>query len=521
MMKYDYIVVGAGTAGAVIASRLSEDSGVSVLLLEAGPDYPTVEQVPPEVKYGHGLDRNIWPRVFGRDSKHNWGYTARATDVVPDMFVPRGKVVGGSSSVNAQIFLRGAPDDYDAWAAAGNDLWGFRELLPYFRDIESDADFRDDFHGGDGPTIVRRFGEADWNPDQRAFRDACRAVGFADCPDHNDPDSTGVGPVPLNNSNGIRWSTNFAYVMPSRHRMNLTVRGDCLVRRIILDGTRAVGVEVESGGEPFEVRGREIVLAGGAIGTPHLLLRSGIGPARHLEEIGVKVALDLPGVGRNLRDHPQVALLWRTREDFVQDESAPRIQLVLRYTAEGSLLTNDMLIHPASVATREAYYEPSSGAIGIAMVAAIYLAEGAGELTLASSDSNAAPVLDYNYLESPFDRQRLREAVRICLELADRDPLAGYIVERLDPTDADLVSDETLDRWLMAHVRTSHHVSGTCRMGPSHDGTAVVDQRGRVHGAEGLRVADASVMPDCIRANTNATTLVIGERMADLIAEDG
>ena len=293
------------------------------------------------------------------------------------------------------------------------------------------------------------------------------------------------------------------------------------MRRIILGGTRAVGVEVESGGEPFEVRGREIVLAGGAIGTPHLLLRSGIGPARHLEEIGVKVALDLPGVGRNLRDHPQVALLWRTREDFVQDESAPRIQLVLRYTAEGSLLTNDMLIHPASVATREAYYEPSSGAIGIAMVAAIYLAEGAGELTLASSDSNAAPVLDYNYLESPFDRQRLREAVRICLELADRDPLAGYIVERLDPTDADLVSDETLDRWLMAHVRTSHHVSGTCRMGPSHDGTAVVDQRGRVHGAEGLRVADASVMPDCIRANTNATTLVIGERMADLIAEDG
>ena len=366
------------------------------MLLEAGPDYPTAEQIPPEVKFGHGLDLNVWPRVFGRRSRHNWAYTARATNDVPDMFVPRGKGVGGSSSVNAQIFLRGVPDDYDAWAGAGNDLWGFPELLPYFREVESDVDFRDDFHGGDGPKIVKRFGEDEWNPDQPAFRDACVAAGFADCPDHNDPDSTGVGPVPLNNSEGIRWSTNFAYLMPDRHRLNLTVRGDCQVRRIILDGTRAFGVEVESGGELFEVEGSEVLLAGGAVGSPHLLLRSGIGPAQHLEEMGIKVALDLPGVGRNLRDHPQVGLIWRTKEEFVQDESAPRIQFVLRYTSEDSPLTNDMLIHPASVATREPYYEPAAAPIGIALVAALYLAEGAGELTLVSADPDAPPRLDYN-----------------------------------------------------------------------------------------------------------------------------
>ena len=179
-----------------------------------------------------------------------------------------------------------------------------------------------------------------------------------------------------------------------------------------------------------------------------------------------------------------------------------------------------MLIHPASVATAEAYFEPASAPIGIAMVAAIYLAEGSGHLALISNDPHAPPRLDYNYLETPFDRQRLREGVRLCLELADREPLARYIAERLEPTDADLLSDESLDRWLMANVRTSHHVSGTCKMGPSSDGAAVVDQRGHVHGMERLRVVDASVMPDCIRANTNATTLVIAERMADLIAEE-
>ena len=412
------------------------------------------------------------------------------------------------------------PEDYDSWASMGNEEWTFEQCLPFFRKVETDTDFHDDFHGTDGPIIMRRFKREEWLPAQVAFYNACKDAGFPDSPDHNDPDSTGVGPTPLNNPNGIRWSTALGYLDPARHRLNLTLRPNCTVHRILFQGNRATGVEVESGEERFIVEADQIILSAGAIGSPQILMLSGIGPREHLQSLGIPLVADLPGVGQNLRDHPAVWVTWKTKEGFALDGLAPRMQVTLRYTADGSHLRNDMKISMQSFATGR----PNRGGsrmepLGIRITGGIYLAAGAGELKLASADPNVQPMLDYNYLQDPFDRDRLREMVRLCLQLGEHESFQDIIEERVTPTDADLESNETLDEWIMREVTTSQHISCTCKMGPSSDSMAVVDQYGKVHGLEGLRVADASIMPDCIRANTNVTTMMIGERVSEFILQ--
>jgi choline dehydrogenase len=506
--RYDTVIVGAGSAGAVLAARLSEDAARTVCLVEAGPDYLQLDALPPAVR---GFDYTDRPYAGRRTVSHEWHYIARATDRYLDMPVPRGRTVGGSSSINGVVFLRALRADLDQWAAAGNPDWSYERCLPYYRKLEADRDFANEScHGSDGPIPVQRAPRENWLAPSRAFFEACMSMGAVHAPDMNAADARGVGPIPTNYRDGIRHSSAVGYLMPNRWRPNLEVRGDTLATSVCLTDGRATGVRVVHNNVGDTIDADEVILCAGAIGSPQLLMLSGIGPTAVLSAVGIRTVADLEGVGEHVRDHPFVATFWDTPEIHARDmRTGLPWQLMLRTMAgqpDDGWLTMIM----------STPRDPNGGR-GFMIPSSLMYARSTGTLRLASADPLAAPVLDFNYLADPSDLEHLRRLARLALEIGYSSVFDGIRAGLRQPTPDVLASAASFDDWIVRTISTGHHISCTCRMGPSSDPAAVVDQEGRVYGVDNLRVIDASIMPDCPSVNLNATVLMMAEKLGDRI----
>ncbi|HEY1258621.1 MAG TPA: mycofactocin system GMC family oxidoreductase MftG [Stellaceae bacterium] len=523
-MKYDVVIVGGGAAGSVLAGRLAADGRNSVLLLEAGPDYPDPEHIPDDVKFGHTRFAEA------PDSKHNWALRGTITEEQGQIHVAQGKVIGGGSSINGQAMQRGFPEDFDSWAALGNDLWAYDKVVPYFRKSERDLDIQDNYcHGTDGPMPVRRRQTGPWPAIQQAFHKACTDAGFGTTDDKNGLYPAGLGISPSNNIDGIRMSTAMTHLNPVRHHLNLTVRGNVFVHKIITDNGRAVGVEAESGGKTFRVEAGRVVLSAGAIRSPQLLMLSGIGPADHLRQFGIGVVCDLPGVGRNLMNHLSAQTTFKVKDDISLETHRDAPHFSLHYTAEGSSTVNDMVLRSSTVVDDREERVPglrTKYLVGdvppqraARIMCTLGLPDGSGYVELASADPNVQPNFNYCYLQHPNDARRVRDGVRLAARLLESDAYKDVADFRIHPATDILKNDAALDLWIRQTVGTARHVSGTCKMGPDSDPMAVVDQYCRVKGIEGLSIADASVMPRIPRSGgAHATVIMIGERVADLVA---
>ena len=492
-MIADIVIVGAGSAGNVLAARLTEDPDREVVLLEAGPDYRTVADLPPEIRSG------LRP-VF----THDWGYRADTALDGRLLDANRARIVGGCSATNAALAVRGRPADYDRWAALGCDGWSFADVLPFFRRLEHDYDFGGEAHGQNGPFPVRRAAPDEVAPIQRAFLDACANAGFPAVEDHNAPDAVGAGLPPMNLIDGVRQSTALTYLAGARHRPNLTLRSDVLVDRVELDGASAVGVRLAESGELIEA-GR-VILAAGAYGSPAILMRTGIGPAVHLGTVGVDPVLDRPGVGANLIEHPLMPNAFEAR-------SLPR---------SGDRVFQAMLTAPSS--TADGLYdlhvlplfnppELQGDPPVFVILTSVMTPESRGTVHLRSADPDDAPRIDLGLLTHDADMPRMLDAVRTARRLAATEPLRDLLGDQIMPG-ADASTDDALAAAVRAGCEIYQHPVGTCRMGPSSDPGAVVDPRGAVYGVDGLSVVDASIMPSIPAANTNVPTIMIAERCA-------
>jgi choline dehydrogenase len=548
--RYDVVVVGSGASGSALAARLSEDAGRSVLVLEAGRHYGGIETYPPALKYNHS-------GAFALPgSADNWPFMAQLTDG-RTISVARGKAVGGSSAVNGAFYGRGTPADYDGWAAAGNDGWSYQDVLPFFVQAETDLDFGSaPEHGARGPMVVKRHPEAAAVSFLDAFRRACFAAGFPEDPDINSSTSIGVAYTPSNAFGGRRMNAAVRYLIPVEHRPNLTIQDRTFVTGIRIAGGRATGVAYHRDGVDDAVSADEVVLCAGGINTPHLLMLSGVGPPDELRRHGIDVVHDAPNVGQHLQDHPFVGIPYQLATGRpVAAGPLPVGPVILNYTATDSTIQDDMCLLPAIYGMPTMLFGGCSQSLVDRARGALFLREpratweglwggspkaavdtfrtrkqllmfvelsvelSRGELTLASGDPRMLPQLRFNYMSEPEDLRRMRDGVRLVTRLLQHETYRRLGAQLSTLTDAELRSDAALDRWILANLASAAHTAGTCRMGPSTDPTAVVDPRGRVHGLDGLRVADLSIMPTLTRRGPHASAIMIGERMGAFIAE--